>query len=61
MNFHAFGENGRIVAAFENADDSPSRIGIGDVQHGIGKGLEIFGFQTQVADGVQDDGCRNRR
>lgn len=53
MDCDALGEDGRVVAAFEDADEAAVGVGVGDVQDHLGQGDEIFGFETQVADGVE--------
>ncbi len=53
MHLHAIGQNRRVVAAFQDADQLAAGVGVGHVEHESRERNEIFGLQAEVADRIE--------
>lgn len=47
VEFHAAGQNTRVVAPFKHADDTSRAVLVGDVEYDLGEGDEILSLQTE--------------
>jgi hypothetical protein len=52
MNFHALGEHRRVVAAFQQADNSALGMHGCDIPHDLRELVKVLDLQTERADGV---------
>ena len=54
MHFDAAGQNTGVIAPLQDTDQAPFGMRIGNVEHGVGKELEVFDLESQRADWVLD-------